>query len=301
MASSFLTCKDDVEDKLLELYGEESSKLDIDDDDGSGGGGGGGCDDDDGEEQIAENSKQDDQFWESQKELVEEFLCVRSLHELSLKRHVKNAVDSAKRGSGKWCSTSCTNTTNGGGGSGSGCGHCLREIVTNHLGRCGYRASICRSEWKANKSKSILKGSHEYIEVIMEAAACRKEISYIIEVDFRSEFELAKSSSGYQQIVNQLPEVYVGKPDRLRMVLRAVCEAMKRSLAEKKMHVGPWRKFGFMQMKWLGPSVRQVPGASHMDRMKPNEVQMLNSQNYDSHEPLSRMVFFTTPLVKAMG
>ena len=31
-----------------------------------------------------------------------------------------------------------------------------------------------------------------------------------------------------------------------------MCNAAKKSMKEKKMHVGPWRKSSFMQMKWSG-------------------------------------------------
>ncbi|XLS65693.1 hypothetical protein HN51_025667, partial [Arachis hypogaea] len=33
---------------------------------------------------------------------------------------------------------------------------------------------------------------------------------------------------------------------------RVMCEAAKKSLKEKKMHIGPWKKSGFMQLEWSG-------------------------------------------------
>ncbi|KAL4322158.1 hypothetical protein AHAS_Ahas14G0182500 [Arachis hypogaea] len=33
---------------------------------------------------------------------------------------------------------------------------------------------------------------------------------------------------------------------------RVMCEAAKKSLKEKKLHIGPWKKSGFMQLKWSG-------------------------------------------------
>ncbi|XP_015971495.1 uncharacterized protein LOC107494965 [Arachis duranensis] len=33
---------------------------------------------------------------------------------------------------------------------------------------------------------------------------------------------------------------------------RVMCEAAKKSLKEKKLHIGPWKKSRFMQLKWSG-------------------------------------------------
>ncbi|XP_057751736.1 uncharacterized protein LOC130969853 [Arachis stenosperma] len=49
-----------------------------------------------------------------------------------------------------------------------------------------------------------------------------------------------------------LPELYVGKPECLTAIVRVMCEAAKKSMKKKKLHIGPWRKSGFMQLKWSG-------------------------------------------------
>ena len=96
----------------------------------------------------------------------------------------------------------------------------------------------------------MLAGSHEYIEVIGSTSNRKKPIPYVVEVEFRDQFEIAKPCKEYRKILADLPEFYIGKPDYLHAVVRIVCDAAKRSMKEKRIHIGPWRKTSFMLMKW---------------------------------------------------
>jgi len=78
----------------------------------------------------------------------------------------------------------------------------------------------------------------------------------IIELNFRAQFEMGKASEDYNRLVKKLPEVYVGKAERLSNIIKIMCMAAKRCLKENKMHMGPWRKHKYMQAKWLGPFKR---------------------------------------------
>lgn len=74
----------------------------------------------------------------------------------------------------------------------------------------------------------------------------------VIELSFRAEFEIAKGSEEYKRLIGRLPEVYVGKTERLRSLIKILCIAAKKCLRDKKMHMAPWRKHKYMQAKWLG-------------------------------------------------
>ncbi|KAK4434065.1 hypothetical protein Salat_0569200 [Sesamum alatum] len=124
----------------------------------------------------------------------------------------------------------------------------LRKIVTDGLIALGYNASVCKSKW--DKSSSIPAGEYEYIDVIME---CER---VIVDVDFRSEFEIARSTSNYKAILQCLPCIFVGKTDRLLQILSIVSEAARQSLKKKGMHIAPWRKAEYMKSKWLSPHTR---------------------------------------------
>ena len=98
---------------------------------------------------------------------------------------------------------------------------------------------------------SICSGEHEYIDVITEGGE-----RLIIDVDFRSEFEIARSTGGYKSILQCLPSIFVGKSDRLLQIISIASEAARQSLKKKGMHIAPWRKAEYVKSKWLGPHTR---------------------------------------------
>ncbi|XWS13745.1 hypothetical protein CRYUN_Cryun36dG0064400 [Craigia yunnanensis] len=124
----------------------------------------------------------------------------------------------------------------------------LRKIVTDGLVSLGYNSSICKSEW--DKSPSFPAGDYEYIDVVVE------EERMLIDVDFRSEFEMARSTGAYKAIVQSLPFIFVSKPERLGRIVSIVSEAAKQSLKKKGMHLPPWRKAEYMRAKWLSQFTR---------------------------------------------
>ncbi|CAA0833840.1 Protein of unknown function (DUF506 [Striga hermonthica] len=50
-----------------------------------------------------------------------------------------------------------------------------------------------------------------------------------------------------------LPEVFVGRSEDLRRILKAMSGAARRSLKSDGLHLPPWRKYQYMRLKWLGP------------------------------------------------
>ncbi|KAL1294596.1 hypothetical protein HN51_055383 [Arachis hypogaea] len=122
----------------------------------------------------------------------------------------------------------------------------LRKIVTESLASLGYDSSVCKSKWE--KTVSYPAGEYEYIDAIVEGERL------IIDIDFRSEFEIARSTGTYKAMLQSLPYIFVGKSDRLCQIVAAVSEAAKQSLKKKGMHVPPWRKAEYMLAKWLSSS-----------------------------------------------
>ncbi|GLU07621.1 hypothetical protein SLE2022_245730 [Rubroshorea leprosula] len=126
-----------------------------------------------------------------------------------------------------------------------------RKIVTDGLSALGYDASICKSRWE--KSPSCPAGEYEYIDVLIEGERV------LIDIDFRSEFEIARSTKTYKSVLQTLPYIFVGKADRLQKIITIVCEAATQSLKKKGMHVPPWRKAYYVKAKWLTPHTRSTP------------------------------------------
>lgn len=98
-------------------------------------------------------------------------------------------------------------------------------------------------------------GEHSYVDVVVQTRS-GKAVRVVVELSFRAEFEVARAGAEYRALVAALPEVFVGRADRLRAVVKAMCAAAKQSMKENNMHMGPWRKHKYMQAKWLGTPER---------------------------------------------
>ncbi|CAN6462996.1 unnamed protein product [Victoria cruziana] len=134
----------------------------------------------------------------------------------------------------------------------------LREFVEEGLLTLGYDASICRSKWEQSPSHPA--GEYEYIDVIVAKADGPLE-RLIVDVDFKSEFEIARSTSQYRAVLQSLPSIFVGKPDRLQQIVSLVSEAARHSLKRKGLHFPPWRKPEYVSAKWLSPYERTKASA----------------------------------------
>lgn len=184
-------------------------------------------------------------YWESQEallqEILERFISIGS----RLRQQICGIIEEARET--KFCS--CTTPSI------DGCPNCLRKRVITLLCDTGLNATLCVSKWKHTKKHPG--GTHEYIEVITSTQGRKKQIPFVIELEFRDQFEIAKACDEYKKLVEQLPVCYVGKADYLKAIVGVMCGAAKRSMEEKKLHMGPWRKRSFMQMKWSNTSERR--------------------------------------------
>ncbi|XP_010917637.1 uncharacterized protein [Elaeis guineensis] len=127
-----------------------------------------------------------------------------------------------------------------------------RRAVADGLRALGYDAAICKSRWE--KSPSFPAGEYEYVDVIVAGGE-----RLLVDVDFRSEFEIARSTKIYRAVLQSLPSVFVGKEDRLQQIVAVACEAARQSLKKKGLHFPPWRKLEYMRAKWLSPFERTAP------------------------------------------
>ncbi|QCD76765.1 uncharacterized protein LOC114186827 [Vigna unguiculata] len=138
------------------------------------------------------------------------------------------------------------------------CRNCLMREVSGRLQKAGYNSAVCKTKWRS--SPEIPSGEHSFLDVVENTK--RGEMRVIVELNFRGEFEIARGSEEYNRLVGKLPEVFVGKVERLSNLIKVLCVAGKRCMKEKKMHMGPWRKHRYMQAKWLGPCDRNTSTTS---------------------------------------
>ena len=82
-----------------------------------------------------------------------------------------------------------------------------------------------------------------------EGGATRTRL--IVDIDFRSHFQLARPAPWYAHLSTRLPAVFVGPQDKLRKAVALLCSASHRSLRESGLHVPPWRRSSYMQAKWF--------------------------------------------------
>ncbi|KAG5070337.1 hypothetical protein GLYMA_01G231800v4 [Glycine max] len=178
-------------------------------------------------------------YWKSQIALLQEILERYHLSGSKLRREVGRIIKEVK--ASDFCSCLKANSWD--------CTTCLRRRVVDGLCRTGFSTNLCISKWET--TKKFPGGCHEYIEVIANTSTMKK-IHFLVELELKEQFQIAKASENYQNLESCLPEFYIGKPEYLTAIVRVMCNAAKKSMKEKKMHVGPWRKSSFMQMKWSG-------------------------------------------------
>ncbi|CAN6283230.1 unnamed protein product [Urochloa humidicola] len=136
----------------------------------------------------------------------------------------------------------------------------LLRLVAASLRAAGRDAAVCVSRW--DKSASHPSGEHAYIDVLLPAASDRgARERVLVDVDFRSAFEVARPTKAYRALLQRLPAVFVGKDDRLRLLVAAAADAARASLRKRGLHLPPWRKPEYMRAKWLSPYDREPPPA----------------------------------------
>ncbi|KAK4365910.1 hypothetical protein RND71_013790 [Anisodus tanguticus] len=118
----------------------------------------------------------------------------------------------------------------------------LRKWIVNRLRMDEYEASLC---------------DYEYIDVMMKESN-GGTVRLIVDIDFRSQFELARPTQDYQELLNYLPSIFVGSEEKLNGIISLLCSAAKQSLKEKGLHVPPWRKASYMHSKWLSHNCKKI-------------------------------------------
>ncbi|CAL0306654.1 unnamed protein product [Lupinus luteus] len=113
----------------------------------------------------------------------------------------------------------------------------------------GLNASLCQTSWVT--SSGCPAGGYEYIQVITEDEKYANPMRLIVDIDFRSQFELARPTQHYKELTDSLPVIFVGTENKLCKIISLLCSAAKQSLREKGLHVPPWRTTTYMQSKWL--------------------------------------------------
>ncbi|KAG7569775.1 PDDEXK-like [Arabidopsis thaliana x Arabidopsis arenosa] len=142
---------------------------------------------------------------------------------------------------------------------------CIRFYLAKLLRLSGYDAAVCSARWQGGGK--VPGGDNEYIDIILSDSEVGQDDRLIVDIDFRSHFEIARAVDSYQRIMESLPVVYVGTVARLNQFLQVMVDAAKFSLKQNSMPLPPWRSLNYLRSKWhsphkrhLGPIDQQGPG-----------------------------------------
>ncbi|KAL2328209.1 hypothetical protein Fmac_021636 [Flemingia macrophylla] len=182
-------------------------------------------------------------FWEEQDQLLKGILYRTSSGERKVREATKEVIGELKVSEmGCICRRQVVARS---------CRDCLLREICDRLLKLGYNSAICKSKWRT--SSQIPSGEHSYIEVTENSLNTKRgEVKVVIELSLRAEFEMARANEEYNQLVKRLPEVFVGKSERLKALVKIMCSAAKTCMKEKNMHIAPWRKHKYMRAKWFG-------------------------------------------------
>ncbi|KNA14247.1 hypothetical protein SOVF_109140 [Spinacia oleracea] len=134
-------------------------------------------------------------------------------------------------------------------------GSCIRYALVKLLRSSGYDAAVCASKWQG--CNKVPGGDHEYIDVVNYLNDGSTE-RLIIDIDFRSHFEIARAVESYDKILKSLPVVFVGSLIKLKQFLQVMAEAARVSLKQNSMPLPPWRSLAYLLAKWHSPHQRMV-------------------------------------------
>ncbi|TVU36304.1 hypothetical protein EJB05_18234, partial [Eragrostis curvula] len=137
----------------------------------------------------------------------------------------------------------------------------LKKRLMMRLRKDGYDASLCMSSWAATSEHPG--GDYEYIDVVVAedaGAGAATTSRLVVDIDFRSQFEVARPAPWYAHLCSQLPPVFVGQRTKLRKAVTLLCAAAQRSLRESGLQVPPWRRSSYMHAKWLPSGVALPAG-----------------------------------------
>ncbi|KAG8383791.1 hypothetical protein BUALT_Bualt04G0050400 [Buddleja alternifolia] len=87
--------------------------------------------------------------------------------------------------------------------------------------------------------KLDVEGDYEYIEILCEGknngGGLLKKV--VVDIDFKSQFELARPTSKYKELCDILPSIFVGDEGKLNNIISIVCDEAKHSFRKRGLHL----------------------------------------------------------------
>lgn len=109
---------------------------------------------------------------------------------------------------------------------------------------------LCKSKWEKKGHTPLCE--YEYIDINA------KGTRYLVEVSLAGEFTIARPTTYYTSLLQTFPDVFVGKPDEMKQVVKLMCNAIRKSMKSMDIHVPPWRRLTYSEAKWFGDYKRDI-------------------------------------------
>lgn len=132
----------------------------------------------------------------------------------------------------------------------------VKKWLVNLLKMDGLHASLCHTSWVTTPGCPC--GNYEYIEVLEEDVKGNSN-RLIVDVDFKSQFEVARPTKRYTELSSKLPPIFVGREDKLKTIISLLCSAAEESLKERGLHIPPWRRPSYVHSKYWKFSNNNCP------------------------------------------
>ncbi|XP_022766308.1 uncharacterized protein LOC111311200 isoform X2 [Durio zibethinus] len=160
-----------------------------------------------------------------------------------------------------------------------------KKLIVMKLRNDGYEASLCKTSWVCTSGLHKVfqfPDGYEYIDVMVVENGRQKRI--IVDMEFRSQFELARPTVSYKEMIKNLPFIFVGSEEKLNRIIPLLCSAAKTSLKENGLHVPPWRKPAYMQAKWLSKNCKKVS-------VSPQDIDLVEDHHHKTEQKGSTTCF----------
>lgn len=97
---------------------------------------------------------------------------------------------------------------------------------------------------------------HEFLSV--RGSGDYEGVEYIVEPRFREQFLISHPTEEYSELLEHVPDVFVGTSSRLIPVVQVLCAEMADSFQIKNLTLPPWRRTQSMLSKWMPNKARDT-------------------------------------------
>ncbi|KAL8133036.1 hypothetical protein AgCh_008481 [Apium graveolens] len=171
-----------------------------------------------------------------------------------------------------------------------------KEWLVRRLQLDGYNASLCHTSWVTTTDCPA--GEYEYIGVtpnsrdMMNGDGSKTRL--IVDIDFKSQFEVARPTAAYMKLLGSVPILFVGDSHKLNKVITLLCSAAKQSFRDNNIYIPPWRTITFMQSKYK-TSLDNTTGSATTTKTRTNwEPPKVKARNIGTKGPSGLSCQFST-------